>query len=196
MYLPNKYTTWYNNIIERAQSRLISADIYTEKHHIVPKSLGGTDSKENLVRLTAREHFICHLLLTKMTEGKSKRSMCYAAWQMTHIDGRPRHSTCSKTYEYLKKMLSVTYTGVPKTSTWWSGKKHTKKTLVKQSEVKQGPKNPNFGVVQKPEWNKKKSEAQVGKPKPIYICNNCKKSVGGMSNLIRWHNDNCSLNRE
>jgi hypothetical protein len=39
---------------------------YTESHHIVPKSLGGSDHKDNLVDLSAREHFICHLLLTKM----------------------------------------------------------------------------------------------------------------------------------
>ena len=41
-------------------------DGYTEKHHIVPKSLGGVDDTTNIVRLTAREHYICHLLLTKI----------------------------------------------------------------------------------------------------------------------------------
>lgn len=39
---------------------------YIEEHHILPRSLGGGDSKDNLVKLTAREHFICHLLLTKL----------------------------------------------------------------------------------------------------------------------------------
>jgi len=195
MYLQNKYTRWYYSIIQRAQSRILPQDIYTEKHHIVPRSLGGNNSKDNLVRLTAREHFVCHLLLTKMTTGKELRSMSYAAWQMTFVNGRPRHNTCSRTYEYLRKLLSETYTGVPKTYTWWSGKKHNKKSLLKQSEVKQGSKNPNFGVIQKPKWNQKKSEAQIGKPKPIYTCIYCGKSVGGMSNLIRWHNQNCPLNR-
>ena len=78
MYLPNKYTFWYNNIIQRAQSRVLSTDTYTEKHHIIPRSLGGDDLTSNLVRLTAREHFVCHLLLTKMTTGLHLRSMCYA----------------------------------------------------------------------------------------------------------------------
>lgn len=39
---------------------------YKEKHHIIPKSIGGTDEDNNLVYLNAREHFICHYLLTKM----------------------------------------------------------------------------------------------------------------------------------
>jgi 5-methylcytosine-specific restriction endonuclease McrA len=47
MYLPNKYTTWYNNIIQRAKSRLLNG--YKERHHIIPKSLGGSDLKENLL---------------------------------------------------------------------------------------------------------------------------------------------------
>ena len=194
MYLQNKYTRWYYNIVQRAQSRILPQDIYAEKHHIIPRSLGGDNSKENLVRLTAREHFVCHLLLTKMTEGKSKMSMCYAAWQMTHINGRPRYNACSRTYAYLRKMLSEAYAGVPKTSIWWTGKKHTEETLLKQSEVKRGLMNPNFGVIQKPEWNQKKSEAQIGISKPKFTCYKCGKIVGGKSNLERWHNQNCSLN--
>lgn len=194
MYLQNKYTRWYYNIVQRAQSRVLT-DTYTEKHHIIPRSIGGNNSVENLVRLTAREHFICHLLLTKMTEGKNRRSMSYAAWQMTFMNGRPRHNACSRTYEYLRRLLSETYTGVPKTYSWWTGKRHTEKTLLRQSEVKRGSKNPNFGVIQKHEWNQKKSEAQVGKFKPVYTCVHCGKSVGGKSNLNRWHNDNCPINR-
>lgn len=41
---------------------------YYEKHHILPKSLGGTDDEDNLVLLTSREHFLCHYLLVKMYE--------------------------------------------------------------------------------------------------------------------------------
>ena len=39
---------------------------YTEIHHIIPKCMGGTDDKSNLVKLTAREHYIAHKLLTKI----------------------------------------------------------------------------------------------------------------------------------
>lgn len=41
-------------------------DGYVEHHHIVPKSEGGTDNNDNIVALTAREHYICHLLLAKI----------------------------------------------------------------------------------------------------------------------------------
>jgi hypothetical protein len=81
MYLQNKYTNWYFNIISNAQSRTISG--YTEKHHIIPKSLGGSNKKDNLVRLTAREHFICHWLLTKMVDNTNNRMrMLNAFWSM------------------------------------------------------------------------------------------------------------------
>ena len=66
-------------IIDRAKSRTLLANEYYEKHHIIPKSLGGTNEKENLVSLTAREHFICHLLLLKITEGKNYYKMVNAA---------------------------------------------------------------------------------------------------------------------
>ena len=194
MYLPNKYTTCYNNIIQQAQSRVLSADIYTEKHHIIPRSLGGNDSPDNLVRLTAREHFICHVLLTKMTVGLHKRSMAYAAWQMTHIVGRSRYTPCSHMYAFLRKQLSDSYKGIPKTTNHWLGKTHTEESKKKQSLVKQGSKNPNFGVEQNPEWNQKKSEAQLGVAKPKYTCYRCSKIIGGKSNLERWHNQNCSIN--
>lgn len=76
IFLQNKYTTWYNKIIEHRRTTV--ADGYTEKHHILPKSLGGTNDQTNLVSLTAKEHYICHLLLMKMTEGKNKHKMVRA----------------------------------------------------------------------------------------------------------------------
>ena len=69
------YEKIYNQIIERAKSR--NLDGYSEKHHIIPKCMGGGNNKGNLVNLTAKEHFICHLLLTKMLTGKDKNKMVY-----------------------------------------------------------------------------------------------------------------------
>lgn len=68
MYLQNKYTKWYYGIIESAKSRQLVG--YRERHHIIPKSLGGSNDQNNLVSLTAREHFVCHLLLPKMVSEK------------------------------------------------------------------------------------------------------------------------------
>lgn len=58
------YKKVYENIINNRKQNSFYG--YTETHHILPKSLGGKDDKENLVDLSAREHFICHLLLIKM----------------------------------------------------------------------------------------------------------------------------------
>lgn len=56
----------YENIIANAQrqNRRKHNGTYYEKHHITPKCLGGTNNKDNLVLLTAKEHFVCHKLLT------------------------------------------------------------------------------------------------------------------------------------
>lgn len=58
------YRKIYSQLINYRQTN--PATGYTEKHHILPRSLGGSDCCTNLVRVTAREHFIAHLLLTKM----------------------------------------------------------------------------------------------------------------------------------
>jgi hypothetical protein len=88
MFINNKYKFWYDSIIQKAKVRNLSG--YKEKHHILPRCLGGKDNQENLVELTAREHFIVHMLLCKFTKGQAKRSMLYAFKCMCYYkkDGR------------------------------------------------------------------------------------------------------------
>jgi len=74
--LTNKYSKTYFAITSNAKQRITEG--YTELHHIIPQSMGGSNDKDNLVELTAREHFICHWLLIKMTEGKDRSKMLYA----------------------------------------------------------------------------------------------------------------------
>ena len=74
--LTNKYSKIYFSITTNAKQRITEG--YTELHHIIPQSMGGSNDKENLVELTAREHFICHWLLVKMTEGDDRSKMLYA----------------------------------------------------------------------------------------------------------------------
>jgi hypothetical protein len=71
------YERIYNQLIEKRKSS--NLDGYVEKHHILPRSLGGSDSEDNLVKLTAREHFIAHLLLAKF---KPCKQTVYAVWMM------------------------------------------------------------------------------------------------------------------
>lgn len=57
----------YDKLINYAKSQNRSREIgYFEKHHILPRCMGGTNAKSNLVLLTPREHFIAHILLTKI----------------------------------------------------------------------------------------------------------------------------------
>lgn len=56
------YENFINNILN-TRGRFACGNIYHERHHILPKSLGGTDEENNLIDLFAREHFIAHKLL-------------------------------------------------------------------------------------------------------------------------------------
>lgn len=67
------YLKHYYRLIEKAQVRVIEdKSIYTEKHHIVPRSEGGTDDPSNLVHLYPREHFLAHWLLYRDNPTQSR----------------------------------------------------------------------------------------------------------------------------
>jgi hypothetical protein len=104
MYLSNKYSNWYYSIIDSARSRVFPVDTYTETHHIIPKSLGGKNTPDNLVKLTAREHYICHLLLPKMTENLFKKKMSYALWCIVNVknSNQTRYKVTSREYNSIK----------------------------------------------------------------------------------------------
>ena len=94
MFLQDEFTVEYYNIIENANERVPQAATrkeakqilsYTERHHIIPKSLGGTDDVVNQVWLTAEEHLKVHLLLPKMVEKEQDiRKMALAAVRMSN----------------------------------------------------------------------------------------------------------------
>lgn len=105
--ITNKYSRLYHRIIASAQNRAMTEG-YKERHHIIPKSLGGTDSKSNLVDVTAREHFILHYLLTKFTEGPDFRKMVNAFNMMNcSSDGQRRYMN-SRLYDANRKHMSAT----------------------------------------------------------------------------------------
>ncbi len=58
------YSRHYNLLIDRARGRTLTG--YGEWHHVIPRCLGGKDDADNLVHLTAEEHFVAHQLLVKM----------------------------------------------------------------------------------------------------------------------------------
>jgi hypothetical protein len=75
MFLDNKYSKWYFSLVKNKNK---SIEGYSEKHHIIPRSLGGDDSVNNIAILTAKEHYIAHLLLTKITDGANRQKMLHA----------------------------------------------------------------------------------------------------------------------
>lgn len=80
----SKYTRWYYAIVEKR--RVDESHEQSEVHHIIPRSLGGTDDSNNLVRLTYHDHAWCHWLLTKMTNGNDLAKMRYA-FNMMNVGG-------------------------------------------------------------------------------------------------------------
>ena len=98
------YQKVYNDLISKRKEFPLkkSKDLYTELHHIVPRCLGGTDESSNLVRLTAREHFIAHRLLAKIYIGNSDLSL--SVLFMMKVQGGTIHS--SREIARLKELTS------------------------------------------------------------------------------------------
>jgi hypothetical protein len=109
IYLDNKYTRWYYSIVTNAknQNRTKFKGCYYEKHHIIPQSLGGSESPENLVLLTYREHFLCHWLLIKMCVNKQHTiKMGKALKRMTTLNGSQERVLVGWKIELGKKYAS------------------------------------------------------------------------------------------
>lgn len=106
MFIKNKYTKIYFKIISRARKRNISG--YKEKHHIIPRSVGGNNYKNNIVDLTAREHFLCHVLLSKMfLDETNKCKMLHAIMFFKGQNSSQIRIVNSKLYDKAKKLFSL-----------------------------------------------------------------------------------------
>lgn len=121
------YKKVHDSIIARALARE-SVDGYTEKHHIIPKSLGGGNDKSNLVTLTAREHYIVHWLLFKIHRNQE---MAFAWHRMTHGKKSVKRYV-SHTFPYARK-ARVAYV-----SAMLKGKKLTDEHKSKLRAAKHG----------------------------------------------------------
>ena len=104
------YRKIYYSLIENRRSNPITREMcYCEEHHVLPRSLGGKDNKDNLVLLTAREHFVAHLLLAKMylieegADSKEYRKMAYALWYLLGKHKGNMLVISSRKYEKLKQ---------------------------------------------------------------------------------------------
>jgi len=212
MYLHNKYTKWYYLIIAQAGKR-INQTGYVEKHHIIPKSLGGNNNASNLVLLTPKEHYICHLLLTKMVDGTNKRKMWYASYMM--MKGSGRYKPSAKMYEYARQNMIRANKDRPGPNL---GKTWSEDTRKKQSKSKKGvPLGPmsedhknKLRTPKSEEHKRKLSQARLGRKfkkhseetkakisakakgrtLPKVICEHCSMNISH-TNYNRWHGKNC-----
>ena len=204
IFIENKYTKWYNSIVCSNKAR----DGYTETHHIIPKCLGGTNDKSNLVVLTAREHFICHWLLTKMVSSKRHRYQMWNALSSMlywHNPLQTREKISSHKYQILKthisKQKSIKFAGEGNAM---FNKHHSEKTRA-QMRVSHLANKEERSAMQKeiaknepPEKKAaryaKSSSKQKGIPKPKFTCEHCGKTVGSHGNYTQWHGPKCKLN--
>jgi hypothetical protein len=92
----------YERLIIKSKNRKL--DTYKEIHHIIPRCLGGSDDKYNLVELTAREHFIAHLLLLKIYPNKYS---LIKAVQMMCVYSNNQERSMNRMYGWLKERFSI-----------------------------------------------------------------------------------------
>lgn len=141
------YSKIYSDLIESAKLRL---DIpllngYLEKHHIVPRSMGGSNDKDNIVSLTAREHFIAHWLLWRI----HRNSEMACAFILMSANGSGKRYYNSRGFEAARKAMS-----------------EARKGKILSNETKEKLRNINLGKRYLPrseETRKKISEARKGK---------------------------------
>jgi len=183
------YKKLYDSIIANAKEKEIDREIlksqgqYFERHHIIPKSSGGSEDKDNLVLLEAREHFICHWLLYKINPCSSN---AFSWWMMSTDTGKKNHpgraKSNSRQYSYARKAFSEHITKVNKgrihtpeaknnmakaareknsgENNWMYGKKHSEEHKAYLSEINSGENNHFYGKTHTPEARKKISDSK------------------------------------
>jgi hypothetical protein len=142
------YKKIHDQIIKRAKNRILEG--YKENHHIVPKCMGGTNESDNVVELTAREHFIIHKLLHRIYP--THQGLWFAIWIMstTKTSNDRDYKVSSRDYNRLKEQFAIKIRDVNK------GRIVSDETRKKLSIA-------NTGKIRSPEMRCKISEVQKGR---------------------------------
>jgi hypothetical protein len=207
MFKNTWHTKVYLAIIDRASKR--KSEGYVERHHIVPKCMGGSNATINIVSLTAREHFICHLLLIRMAPTEYRAKLVYAAWQQSRPSKNKTVKVTNRVYAYLREQMYISYTGQKRVpfsdearkniseghkgeKNHMFGKTRTADEKAKMSANRKGictgADNPFYGKQHTDEFKLRKAEHNRNRPK--VLCLHCNKLFDvGMAN--RWHLDKC-----
>jgi len=163
--ITNKYSKLYYKITSNAKQRITEG--YTELHHIIPQSMGGSNDKENLVELTAREHFICHWLLVKMTEGDDRSKMLYALKGMK-AENKHQHryqtKITARVYETYRIEHSINHSKVMKAKNlvpWNKG--GVEITDEHRKNLQNAARNRNIDPIKQAEGQKKRISKVLGR---------------------------------
>ena len=128
------YKRIYDEIINNAKSRGLNKkllDGYYECHHIIPKCMNGTNDKDNLVLLSALEHYICHYLLWKSNKENKSLFLAYHKISFSKTAHQKRNfKISSKQYEILRIENSKvkSFQTIGKNNPMF-GRKHSESTL-------------------------------------------------------------------
>lgn len=148
------YKWHYVQLIRTRRSRVLKDTEYYENHHIVPRSLGGDDSPENLIKLTAREHFIAHWLLWRIYRNNK---MAYAFFLMAAgIKKNGKISFSSIAYDEAKQAKSAAVSEL---------NQKIKRGHTKSAETLKRMSIAQKGRVKSEDHKRKISESNKGKPK-------------------------------
>jgi hypothetical protein len=160
-----KYAKAYKSLVDKARDR--ETEGYVERHHVIPKSLGGPNTKDNLVKLTPREHFVAHLLLHKAVEQvPHQKKMASALNRMLSNKSGERYTPSSKLYAVARKAHADAMTGRAvgpetraKISKAHKGKIVSDEAKDRMSKAKLG----KTGAPRTTEWNAKVAASNTGK---------------------------------
>jgi hypothetical protein len=164
------YYKIYESIINNAKlenrqklKKTNNSYVYYEKHHILPKCLGGTDAEENLVLLTAREHFVCHKLLLRIYP--CNRKIIWAFHMMCRSCNSTQYNSTSRDYDTARILFSKTSVSLEtrkKISDNKKGKKLSEEHKKKISNANKGKQAVNKNVPMSLETKMKMREARLG----------------------------------
>jgi hypothetical protein len=160
------YLNIYNSLIDKAKNNVFNSDEYFETHHIIPKGMNGSNEKDNLVKMTARQHFVAHWLLFRIYPTNKQIASAF------HIIafGTNCRNTRKKHEGYMPSSRAIAearYASVVRNT----GSKHLPETIQKmkdtwQEKIKNGYIGPTNGKITSEETKEKQRQSKLGKPRP------------------------------
>ncbi|MGL4353054.1 MAG: HNH endonuclease signature motif containing protein [Aeromonas popoffii] len=125
------YRLIYNNFIFSRLNSAVGPGVYTERHHILPSCMGGGDGPENLIRLSAREHFIAHRLLAKIYP--SELDLQLTVYLMRYNPQQGGKISSSRGFQILRKNAIKRITEIALSS--WDGNDERKAKLLEHNSL-------------------------------------------------------------